>query len=142
MKKATPQKYQYHWVLLLSSLLSSCSLLIPPLDNGIPPVKNIEAPLVGVLLTELADVDKPAKKPVVAVYPTSFSDKSGQRRSNSQYASFRTAITQSPDTYLIRALKHSGVFIVVERPGLDNLTKERQIIRSAREKFDEKQQNS
>ena len=136
MKKAIRQKLLY--LLVLS--LSSCALIIPPLDNGIPPVKNIEAPLVGVLLTELAEVKKPLKKPIVAVYPSSFSDKTGQRRSNSQYASFSTAITQSPDTYLIRALKHSGVFTVVERTGLDNLTKERQIIRSAREKFDEKQQ--
>jgi curli production assembly/transport component CsgG len=40
---------------------------------------------------------------------------------------------------LIRALKHSGVFEVVERGGLDNLTKERQIIRSTRESFNETQ---
>ena len=39
---------------------------------------------------------------------------------------------------LIRALKHAGngqFFRVVERKGLDNLTKERQLIRSAREQF-------
>ena len=75
----------------------------------------------------------------MAVYPNAFKDNTGQRRSNSQYASFSTAITQAPDAYLIRALKHSGVFEVVERTGLDNLTKERQIIRTTRESFDEKQ---
>tara|TARA_R100000231_G_scaffold27939_1_gene24853 strand:+ start:419 stop:1138 length:720 start_codon:yes stop_codon:yes gene_type:complete len=91
-------------------------------------------------LTELAEVSPPERKPVVAVYPNSFKDDTGQRRSNSQYASFSTAITQSPDAYLIRALKHSGVFEVVERTGLDNLTKERQIIRSTRENFDDEQQ--
>jgi curli production assembly/transport component CsgG len=49
---------------------------------------------------------------------------------------FSTAITQQPNALLIRALKHAGdgqFFRVVERVGLDNLTKERQLIRSARE---------
>jgi len=136
MKKAILQKLLFLWVLLLSS----CSLIIPPLDNGVPPVRNIEPAQVNTLLTKLSDVEKPDKKPIVAIYPNSFKDQTGQRRSNSQYASFSTAITQAPDAYLIRALKHSGVFTVVERTGLDHLTKERQIIRSARETFDEKQQ--
>jgi curli production assembly/transport component CsgG len=135
MKKAILQKLLFPWVLLLSS----CSLIIPPLDNGIPPVRNIESAEIITLLTKLSEVEKPIQKPVVAVYPNSFKDNTGQRRSNSQYASFSTAITQSPDAYLIRALKHSGVFIVVERKGLDNLTKERQIIRTTRESFEEKQ---
>ena len=94
---------------------------------------------MGLLITELKDIKSPVRKPVVAVYPNSFKDNTGQRRSNSQYASFSTAITQSPDAYLIRALKHSNFFDVVERTGLDNLTKERQIIRTTRESFEEKQ---
>ena len=47
-------------------------------------------------------------------------------------------MTQAPEAYLIRALKSSGFFKVVERKGLDHLTKERQLIRSTRERFDEK----
>jgi curli production assembly/transport component CsgG len=135
MKKATQQRLLY----LLVLLLSSCALIVDPLDNGIPPIRSIESAEVGALLTKLSEATKPERKPVVAVYPNSFKDDTGQRRSNSQYASFSTAITQSPDAYLIRALKHSGVFEVVERTGLDNLTKERQIIRTTRESFDEKQ---
>jgi curli production assembly/transport component CsgG len=135
MKKAIRQKLLY--LLVLS--LSSCALIVDPLDNGIPPIRNIESAEVGSLLTKLAEVPSPIRKPVVAVYPSSFKDNTGQRRSNSQYASFSTAITQAPDAYLIRALKHSGVFEVVERTGLDNLTKERQIIRTTRESFDETQ---
>ena len=135
MKKAIQQKLLY--LLVLS--LSSCALIVDPLDNGIPPIRSIESAEVGSLLTNLAEVPIPIRKPVVAVYPNSFKDNTGQRRSNSQYASFSTAITQAPDAYLIRALKHSGVFEVVERTGLDNLTKERQIIRTTRESFDEKQ---
>ena len=135
MKKAIQQKLLYLSVLLLSS----CALVVDPLYNGIPPIRSIESAEVGALLTNLSDAPIPIKKPVVAVYPNSFKDDTGQRRSNSQYASFSTAITQAPDAYLIRALKHSNVFDVVERKGLDNLTKERQIIRTTRENFDEKQ---
>jgi len=135
MKKAIQQKLLY--LLVLS--LSSCALIVDPLDNGVPPVRSIESAEVGALLTNLAEVSVPVRKPIVAVYPNSFKDNTGQRRSNSQYASFSTAITQAPDAYLIRALQHSNVFDVVERKGLDNLTKERQIIRTTRESFDEKQ---
>ena len=135
MKKAILQKLLFPWVLLLSN----CALIVDPLGNGIPPIRSIESAEVSALLTNLSEVDTPIKKPVIAVYPNSFKDNTGQRRSNSQYASFSTAITQSPDAYLIRALKHSNVFNVVERKGLDNLTKERQIIRTTRENFDEKQ---
>jgi curli production assembly/transport component CsgG len=135
MKKAIQQKLLYLSVLFLSS----CALIIPPLDNGVPPIRNIEPAEVGLLITQLKDIKSPVRKPVVAVYPNSFKDNTGQRRSNSQYASFSTAITQSPDAYLIRALKHSNFFDVVERTGLDNLTKERQIIRTTRESFEEKQ---
>jgi len=76
--------------------------------------------------------------PTVAVY--SFSDLTGQRKSNSQFALFSTAVTMSPDALLVRALKHAGkgkFFRVVERVGLDHLTKERQLIRSTRESLRE-----
>ena len=56
---------------------------------------------------------------------------------------FSTAVTQAPEALLIRALKHAAngkFFRVVERVGLDeNLTKERQLIRSTRENFEEDQ---
>ena len=85
---------------------------------------------------DLKNVSIPEVSPVVAVYPTAFTDQTGQRKSNSEFALFSTAITQQPNALLIRALKHAGngkFFRVVERVGLDNLTKERQLIRSARE---------
>ncbi len=87
---------------------------------------------------ELAFVEAPIVKPVVAVYPTSFTDQTGQRKSNSEFALFSSAITQAPHTILIRSLKHAAngnFFRVVERVGLDNLTKERQLIRSTREQL-------
>src|SRR6056300_1917034 len=125
---------------LLGIFLSSCTNW-SILDNYIPPVSLTKQAEVGTLINkELANIGKPFIKPTIAVYPTSFTDQTGQRRSNSSYASFSTAITQAPHAYLIRALKHASngdFFNVVERVGLDNLTKERQLIRSTRKDFKE-----
>ena len=51
---------------------------------------------------ELLNVQAPLIKPVVAVYPTSFLDQTGQRKSNSEFAMFSSAITQAPHTILLR----------------------------------------
>ena len=128
------------------ALLSSCALIIDPLENNLPPFQKIERPEIGSLLVpSLANIQhRNKKKPVVAIYAGSFIDATGQRRSNSSYATFSSAVTQAPDAYLIRALKHAGsnhdgFFEVVERVGLDHVTKERQIIRSSRQDNKEKQ---
>ena len=125
---------------LLGIFLSSCTNW-SILDNYIPPVSLTKQAEVGTLINkELAEIGEPFIKPTIAIYPTSFTDQTGQRRSNSSYASFSTAITQAPHAYLIRALKHASngdFFNVVERVGLDNLTKERQLIRSTRKDFKE-----
>jgi len=79
-----------------------------------------------------------AGKPVsVAVY--SFQDKTGQRRAQNNVASLSTAVTQGAETFLIKALSDVGQgrwFEVVERVGIDNLTKERLIIRQMREAYE------
>ena len=144
---ATPQRLRSLSVALLSSyLLASCTILIPdPIENNIAPIQRIEqAEIRSLVNDELLNVDPAARTPVIAVYRESFTDQTGARRSNSQFATFSTAITQAPHAYLIRALKHAGknkdgFFEVVERVGLDHVTKERQLIRSTRESFDEKQ---
>lgn len=84
---------------------------------------------------EITEIPAPKVKPIAAVYK--FSDFTGQRKSVDGYANFSTAMTQAPETYLIRALKQSGFFRVVERVGIDHITRERQIIRSTREKFED-----
>lgn len=79
----------------------------------------------------------PAGGPVaVAVY--GFSDKTGQRKSLPGIASLSSAVTQGAESYLIKALQDVGQhrwFNVVERVGLDNLIKERQMIRQQREQY-------
>ena len=144
---ATLQRLRSLSVALLSSyLLASCTILIPdPIENNIAPIQRIEqAEIRSLVNDELLNVDPAARTPVIAVYRESFTDQTGARRSDSQFATFSTAITQAPHAYLIRALKHAGknkdgFFEVVERVGLDHVTKERQLIRSTRESFDEKQ---
>ena len=79
-----------------------------------------------------------AGRPVsVAVY--SFADKTGQRRPQANVASLSSAVTQGAETFLIQALQGVGSgqwFEVVERVGIDNLTKERLIIRQMREAYE------
>ena len=121
---------------LLVLLLSSCSIFDQFEDTYEQRFSKDVATIQDLQSAELKNVPIPKVSPVVAVYPTSFTDQTGQRKSNSEFALFSTAITQQPNALLIRALKHAGdgkFFRVVERVGLDNLTKERQLIRSARE---------
>jgi curli production assembly/transport component CsgG len=66
----------------------------------------------------------------------SFRDATGQKKQQTGVASFSTAVTQGGEGILIKALQDIGDgqwFRVVERVGLDNLLKERQLIRSARD---------
>lgn len=91
---------------------------------------------------ELADLPPADNMPVVAVY--GFLDKTGQRKRMDGVASFSTAVTQGAESFLIDALKTAGKgkwFRVVERTNLDALVRERQIIRSAREDFANKEGN-
>jgi len=77
----------------------------------------------------------------IAVY--SFTDVTGQRKPNQTVAQISTAVTQGSHIWLIQALKRAGNgewFQVVERVALDNLLKERQIIRQTRESFGDKDQ--
>jgi curli production assembly/transport component CsgG len=72
----------------------------------------------------------------IAVY--SFRDMTGQRKSMPNIASLSSAVTQGGDAYLIKALQDVGDqrwFTVLERVGLENLIKERQMIRQMREQY-------
>ena len=140
------------FLLATSALVASCvshvKLISPCLTNPEGDYKDVVS-IVGKaqcfskdafnnkpITEEIQNLPAPKLKPVVAVYK--FGDYTGQRKSVDGYANFSTAMTQAPETYLIRAIKQSGFFRVVERVGIDHINKERQIIRSTREKFDEK----
>ena len=126
-------------VCLLAVLLSSCAVIAKNEDLFITQDRK-PAQVLDLQSEELASLPPAENRPVVAVYRDSFQDLTGQRKSNSSFAMFSTAVTQAPEALLIRALKHAAngqFFRVVERVGLDNLTKERQLIRSTRENFEE-----
>ena len=76
----------------------------------------------------------------IAVYK--FGDLTGQRKPQTNYASFSTAVTQGSEVFLIKSLQDAGKgqwFMPVERVALENLVKERQLIRSQRELYEKDQ---
>jgi len=137
---------------LLATLVSSCashrSYVSPCLSNPEGDYEYLvdivqkaqcfsgDAILEKPVTKAIQNLPLPARTPVVAIYK--FEDLTGQRKSRDGIADFSSAVTQAPEAYLIRALKASDFFKVVERKGLDHLTKERQLIRNTREKFDDK----
>jgi curli production assembly/transport component CsgG len=88
-------------------------------------------------LQALIDLKEPKRKAVVTVYK--FSDLTGARKHSQNMALFSTAVSQGADLYLIEALTNAGKgswFTVIERIGLANLTRERQLIINTRESYD------
>ena len=115
---------------LLATLLSSCSA-VQPQDAPIA----TSTPMVDELLT----MTPPERKVPVAVYK--FNDLTGQRKTHSNLALLSSAVTQGGDIWLLQALKKAGNgkwFQVIERMELENLLKERQIIRNTRNSYEGK----
>jgi curli production assembly/transport component CsgG len=123
----------------LVTLLSSCAVVQESGDLVL--TKKVQSSsTLDLQSEELRNLPPAQIRPTIAIYPNSFRDLTGQRRSNSTFALFSTAVTQAPEAFLIRAFKHTAggkFFRVVERVGLDDLTKERQLIRSTRKDFKE-----
>ena len=94
------------------------------------------APAPVPVIAEIPELDGP--KIPIAVYE--FTDKTGQRKPNERFSQLSSAVTQGAEVYVIDALKNIGNetwFVVLERNSLQNLTKERQLIRSTAETFDD-----
>jgi curli production assembly/transport component CsgG len=86
-------------------------------------------------LEDVPELD--GEKITIAVY--SFMDKTGQRKPSDMVASLSSAVTQGSEAWVIKALQEVGNgdwFEVVERVGMDNLIKERQLIRQTRENYE------
>ena len=108
-------------------------------DSGVP--SPTAQPITKLRRSPLADLPPLAGDPItIAVY--NFSDKTGQRKPNDTVAVLSSAVTQGAEVFLIKALQDAGKgkwFQVIERVGLDNLVKERQLIRSQRETYEGKE---
>ena len=113
-------------------MLSNCAMLQKGGMDSKPEVTEMK------MQKEFDTVPAPAQKKItVAVY--SFQDKTGQRRNTPNIASFSTAVTQGAEPFLIKALQDVGKglwFDVVERVNVDNLIKERTIIKQMREMYE------
>jgi curli production assembly/transport component CsgG len=122
--------------LAITALLSGCAVLQ---STGVTETDPTVTSQRESIKKEFDTMPSPAAgKPIsVAVY--SFTDKTGQRRPQANIASLSTAVTQGAESFLIKALAdvgHGQWFEVVERVGIDNLTKERLIIRQMREAYE------
>ena len=112
-----------------SSILFGCQTIPPD-----PPTSTSE-----LAYEKLENVNPPVRKVPIAVY--SFKDMTGQRKPGDGVALISMAVTQGAHVWLLQSLKRAGGgdwFMVIERIGLDNLLKERQIIRQTRETHGDK----
>ena len=124
--------------LLIGSMLSGCAVIQ---SSGLSETDPTLTTQRAGIKKEFDTIPGPAtgKQLSVAVY--SFADKTGQRRPQANVASLSTAVTQGAETFLIQALQGVGQgqwFDVVERVGIDNLVKERTIIKQMREAYEGK----
>ena len=117
--------------LILSFVLTGCLAA-----SAITQPPEIASTPMGNALRDFPPISN-GKPVTVAVY--SFADKTGQRKPADNIANLSSAVTQGAEIYLIKALMDladGNFFSVVERGGLDNLIKERQLIRNTRQKFE------
>lgn len=117
--------------LLIATALSGCATIHMEASKEEPVALQPRESLSS----KLPDLDGP---PItIAVY--GFQDKTGQMKPNDRLAVFSKAVTQGAEVFLIKSLQDSkNWFKVVERVGLDNLIKERQLIRNQREVYEGK----
>lgn len=80
----------------------------------------------------------PKNKTVVGVYK--FRDQTGQYKPIENGSTFSTAVTQGGTSILLKSLEESNWFTPIERENISNLLNERQIIRSTRQEYAEKNQ--
>ena len=125
---------------IMAMILAGCSTTIP--YEARVPEKATPMPTIIKKSTynELTSLPPPGGPPItIAMY--GFNDKTGQRKENDKFSVLSSAVTQGGEVFLIKALQDAGRgkwFQVVERVGLDDLIKERQLIRNQRETYEGK----
>ena len=125
-------------VILLGIILAGCATNKEyEIYKGKAPY--VEGTTTSDRLINLPDLDN---QPIITIAVYRFTDQTGQRKPSTKFSQLSTAVTQGASIFVIDALKKvSGGdwFQVVEREGLDNLVKERQLIRSTRDLYDGEQ---
>lgn len=122
-------------IVLATAVLMGCASAVRPLGKiGIEDIPKVTESIQKEIDT-LPAPDGP--KIAVAVY--GFKDMTGLRKNSTTLSLFSTAVTQGAESYLIKSLQEAGNrqwFTVVERVNLDNLLKERQMIKQTREIYE------
>ena len=120
-------------VLAVACFITGCASTDRPIMYDDPYV-------TGTSQTDMLRAVKPLKdQPIIDIAVYDFPDMTGQRKPSTKFSQLSMAVSQGSDAWVIKALKEVAegkFFRVVERSGLDNLVKERQLIRSTRELYD------
>jgi curli production assembly/transport component CsgG len=121
-------------IALAIAALGGCSTVRPLGEVAIKDQPTVSKNIIK----EIDQLPAPDGAPIaVAVY--GFKDLTGQRKPSQTLSLFSTAVTQGAEAYLIKTMQEAGNrqwFTVVERVGLDNLLKERQMIKQTREIYE------
>ncbi len=115
--------------------LAGCANLVRPMSE----LKIEDQPRATTTLVKAIDTLPAPAGPKIAVAVYGFKDMTGQRKNSTTLSLFSTAVTQGAESYLIKSLQEAGNrqwFTVVERVNLDNLLKERQMIKQTREIYE------
>ena len=124
--------------ILALAAMTGCTSIPSSVEIGNPP--TVQATPIPEMMSAVPPLD--GKKITIAVY--SFQDKTGQRKPADNIANLSSAVTQGSEVWVIKALQEVGNgtwFEVVERVGMDNLIKERQLIRNTREVYEKELPN-
>ena len=123
-------------LLTILTILGGCTAIPKSVPIGEPP--SVQSSPIPLQMSAVPPID--GAKITIAVYQ--FMDKTGQRKPADNIANLSSAVTQGAEVWVIKALQEVGNeswFTVVERAGLDNLVKERQLIKSTREVYEGKE---
>lgn len=121
---------------LAMATLVGCSSIRP-----LGELKITDQPIATETIVKAIDTLPAPAGPKVSIAVYGFKDHTGQRKPSATLSLFSTAVTQGAESYLIKSLQEAGNrqwFTVVERVGLDNLLKERQMIKQTREIYEGK----
>ena len=128
-------------LLLISTLTLAACQTTAPYEARVPTAaSDMPQRVTKSYYNALLNMPPPDGPPItIAMY--GFGDKTGQRKENDKFSVLSSAVTQGGEVFLIKALQDAGHgkwFQVVERVGLDDLIKERQLIRNQRETYEGK----
>lgn len=128
-------------VMVAALLLAGCNGAGMSVDRDISPYTDKAEVITKKRSNEILNLP-PLDGPSIPIAVYKFADLTGQRKPNDKFATFSSAVTQGAEVLLIKALQDAGRgqwFQPVERVALENLVKERQLIRSQRELYEKDQ---